>query len=86
MAEAVRATCNWPINPPRDVRDEVAEASDDTLSPFHVIVRIVGGAMTVSLALVLRSPRRASWVPDIVAFRTRYGPPIRMEVLVPRPQ
>ena len=57
-----------------------------TRAPFHVTCFITGGTTTVRGTLAFKSPRSARVSLEIVAFRTRYGPPTSTVVFVPNCQ
>lgn len=68
----VRVPCPWLLS-----------ATD---APLNVTLFTAEGAMIVSGTDWLRSPRSARVSPEIVALRTRFGPPTRTVVFVPNCQ
>ncbi len=71
---------SWPVSVPCPSRRTA------TFAPFHVTALTAEGATIVSGTDAFRSPRSASVLPEIVALRTRFGPPTSTVVFVPNCQ
>jgi hypothetical protein len=69
-----------PVNPPAV---EVTPAVTRTLAPFHVTVRTADGATIVSGTVTFRSPVNVRVDPEMLALRTRYGPPTNSVLFEP---